>query len=510
MTSNDQEKANIFSKFFSSVQVEEKGECPTAKRREIREEMPPLPIKEMREKVLKILKTLKPNKKEGIDKQTPKVLREVADEIVDIVVLLFDESLTKAEVPSDWLKAVIAVIFKKGKKSLAGNYRPVSLTCILCKCMERLIRDHIVEHMKRNKLFSRKQYGFLAGRSVTLQLLYALEKWTEALDNGEEIDCIYTDFMKAFDRVPHQRLLVKMKSYGINTDICSWVEMFLTNRSQKVVINGTHSDWEEIKSGVPQGSVLGPVLFLLFINDLPEEVVSELLLYADDAKIFRVIRSDEDREVLQRDLHAMSLWSDIWLLSFHPEKLKKLTISRNMFQVERRYRVGEDAVKNVDMEVDLGVCVDTDLDFNEQRKKQVGKANRMVGAMRRSFKFLNNYTFLKLYKSMVRCHVETAVPVWFPYLAKDIKMVECVQKRATKMLPAAKGLNYEERLRMLKLPTLVYRRHRGDMIEMYKMINGFYDEDAIPPLDMRDDLVTRKNRRHSKQLFISRSEKDLR
>ena len=131
---------------------------------------------------------------------------------MDIVVLLFDESLTKAEVPSDWLKAVIAVIFKKGKKSLAGNYRPVSLTCILCKCMERLIRDHIVDHMKRNKLFSRKQYGFLAGRSVTLQLLYALEKWTEALDNGEEIDCIYTDFMKAFDRVPHQRLLVKMKS----------------------------------------------------------------------------------------------------------------------------------------------------------------------------------------------------------------------------------------------------------------------------------------------------------
>ena len=120
--------------------------------------------------------------------------------------------------------------------------------------------------------------------------------------------------------------------------------MYLTNRSQKVVINGTHSDWEEIKSGVPQGSVLGPVLFLLFINDLPEEVVSELLLYADDAKIFRVIRSDEDREVLQRDLHAMSLWSAIWLLSFHPDKLKKLTISRKMFQVERRYRVGDDAV----------------------------------------------------------------------------------------------------------------------------------------------------------------------
>ena len=512
VTSDDHEKASIFSKFFGSVQVDEKDHSPFVEKREIQDQMPTLKIKDMRGKLLKILKNLKPNKRGGVDKQAPKVLKEVAEEIVDVVIMIFEESLKSAEVPQDWLKAIIAVIYKKGKKSLAGNYRPVSLTCILCKCMEKLIRDHIIDHMKRNKLFSKFQYGFLAGRSVTLQLLYAMDKWTEALDKGEETDCIYTDFMKAFDRVPHKRLISKMKSYGISEEICGWVEAFLNNRMQQVVINGVCSEWEKVRSGVPQGSVLGPVLFLLFINDLPEEAISELLLYADDAKIYRVIRSDEDREILQKDLHAMSLWADKWLLSFHPDKLKKLTISRNEFQKERRYCVGADLVKEVNSEVDLGVCVDRDLNFNENRKLKIGKATRMVGAIRRAFRYLDGKTFVKLYKSMVRCHLEFAVSVWSPYLEKDIKEMETVQMRATKMLPETKNLNYEERLRLLNLPTLVYRRHRGDLIELYKMLNSFYDEDVLPKLELRKDLVVgeRENRGHSKQLFIRRSAKEVR
>ena len=285
-----------------------------------------------------------------------------------------------------------------------------------------------------------------------------------------------------------------------------------TNRLQKVVINGVSSEWEKIKSGVPQGSVLRHVLFLLFINDLPEEVVSELLLYADDAKIYRVINGESDREILQRDLHAMSIWSDVWLLSFHPDKLKKLTISRNRYQVERRYWVGNDAVKEVKSEVDLGVCIDTDLNFNEQRRLKIAKATRMVMAVRRAFRFLNKYTFVKLYKAMVRCHLESAVVVWSPFLERDIEQIECVQKRATKMLPETKDMNYEERLRFLKLPTLAYRRQRGDVIEMWKMLNGVYDSDSIPNLELRENVVAagRIGRGHSKQLFIRRSEKEVR
>ena len=147
------------------MQVDEKDKGPEMENKTLNEEMPPLDMKQMREKVLKYLKSLKPDKKGGIDKQSPRVLREVAEEIVDVVVMIFDESLKNAVVPGDWLRAIIAVIFKKGKKSVVGNYRPVSLTCILCKVMEKVVRDHIIDHMKRNKLFSKKQYGFLAGSS---------------------------------------------------------------------------------------------------------------------------------------------------------------------------------------------------------------------------------------------------------------------------------------------------------------------------------------------------------
>ena len=302
-----------------------------------------------------------------------------------------------------------------------------------------------------------------------------------------------------------------MLSYGISDEICEWVEMFLTNRYQQVVINGKQSEWEKVRSGVPQGSVLGPVLFLLFINDLPDEVISELLLYADDAKIYRCINSKADSALLQKDLHAMSLWSDKWLLSFHPDKLKKPTISRNWYRQERRYFVGGDMVKEVSSEVDLGVCVDTELNFNENRKLRIGSANRMMGAIRRSFRHLDKFTFVKLYKSMVRCHLEFAVPVWFPYLLKDIEEVESVQRRATKMLACTKNLNYEERLRLLNLPTLVYRRHRGDMIQVFKMMNGYSDEEVIPEFVMRSNIAgPQRNRGHSKQIFVQRSEKEIR
>ena len=203
----------------------------------------------------------------------------------------------------------------------------------------------------------------------------------------------------------------------------------------------------------------------------------------------------------------MSIWADKWLLNFHPEKLKKLTISRSKYKAERRYFVGSDLVKDVESEVDLGVCVDTDLNFNENRKLKVGKAT-----IRRAFKFLDVKTFTKLYKSMVRCHLESSVSVWSPYLERDVRQIENVQMRATRMIPETKNLNYEERLRLLKLPTLVYRRQRGDLIELYKTTNGVYDEDVLPKMEMRAEHVDegRRNRGHSKKLFIQRSKKEVR
>ena len=180
--------------------------------------------------------------------------------------------------------------------------------------------------MDEHDLISDKQYGFVGGRSTTLQLLTVMDKWTEILDKGGEINSIYMDFMKAFDKVPHGRLIHKLRAYGLHIKICDWVENFLYNRKQCVLVNGKSSKWHRVTSGIPQGSVLGPVLFVIFINDMPESVKSDVFLYADDTKLFREINSESDADTIQEDLDHLYTWSEKWLLKFHPDKCKALPI----------------------------------------------------------------------------------------------------------------------------------------------------------------------------------------
>ena len=200
-----------------------------------------------------------------------------------------------------FLKGIIMLLvcnikYKKGKKTVPQNYRPVNLTCILCKIMESIIRDHVIDHMTTNKLFSDKQFGFISGRSTTLQLLHVVTIWCEILDEGGTIDVIYCDFMKAFDKVPHRRLLFKIERYGITENVHGWIKSFLTGRTQCVSINNVYSEPAAVTSGIPQGSVLGPILFVININDMLEVVDkdSQVFLFADDTKVFRQIRNDND------------------------------------------------------------------------------------------------------------------------------------------------------------------------------------------------------------------------
>ena len=252
--------------------------------------MPTLSITE--DDIRKLLENLKIDKSPGLDELHPRLLKELSSSLAIPLKLIFDSSLDAKKVPKDWKLAGVSAIFKKGSKSLAGNYRPVSLTSVICKIMEKIVRNHIIEHMKENKFFSSQQYGFISGRSTSLQLLEVLDKWTEALERkGTNIDCIYMDFQKAFDKVPHNRLIGKLQSYGISEDITEWVKSFLNERKQKVIINGKESDWKDVTSGIPQGSVLGPFLFVIYINDLPDNVDSPTYLFADNTKIYREIHA---------------------------------------------------------------------------------------------------------------------------------------------------------------------------------------------------------------------------
>ena len=321
-TSSDQEKAETLNSFFQSVfTCEDKDQMPDPPSCTYDHALEDIEILE--DSVTKLLKSLNTKKAAGPDGITPLLL---ADALTQPITLIFRKSLASGQIPQDWRSASVSPIYKKGSKLEPGNYRPVSLTCILCKLMEKIIREHVIEHLQVNKLISRQQHGFTKGRSCVTQLLDVMDAWTEILDEGGSIDIIYIDFMKAFDFVPHQRLLAKLSAHGIQGKVLEWIQAFLSEREQRVLVNGTSSQPAPVTSGIPQGSVVGPMLFVMYINDLPDVCTSNVKLFADDTKLFT--RSDDEAATtaMQEDLNRLQQWSNDWLLRFHPQKCSVLKL----------------------------------------------------------------------------------------------------------------------------------------------------------------------------------------
>ena len=486
-TKNDQEKADVLQNFFSSVFTNEPpGTMPEFNTRDFESAL--TTVKITPDIVEKKLSCLKANKSPGPDKMHPRVLKSISKAICVPVSIIFNTSISTRTLPEEWKVGKISAIFKKGNKSSPGNYRPVSLTAILCKVLESIVRDEIVVHFKSNNLFSSKQFGFLSGRSTVFQLLKVLDIWTDILDQGGTLDMIYCDFMKAFDKVPHGRLVYKLQKYGVEGDLLGWISSFLSNRSQEVVVNNAKSKSAPVTSGIPQGSVLGPLLFVVYINDLPDIVDKDTFIYlfADDTKAFRLIRGHEDRVQLQKDINKMVEWSKTWLLKFHPEKCKMMHIGK--YEItgdepvpEKRagivkfiYNMEEHPLEYTKCEKDLGVQVDDKLNFESHIYYSIKKANRVWFVVRRTLDYMDEESFALIFKGLVRPHLEYAAPVWSPHghgHGKHIDDIEKVQRRATKTIPGFKDLEYNERLRKLDLPTLAYRRVRGDMIQVFKMLH---------------------------------------
>ena len=490
------DKSDAFCNYFSSVFTRENDDNF--------EKLESKQINEMTDIVFNVeniklkLQNLNVNKSSGPDNIHPKILNEANDVLALPLKILFETSFKLKMLPHDWRSANISAIFKKGSKLDIQNYRPVSLTCICCKLMESVLRDEIFKFFIENKLFSQAQFGFIKGRSTVLQLLKVLDNWTELLEAGGQIDVIYTDFEKAFDKVPHKRLISKLKSYKINQKIIDWIESFLSLRKQRVKINGVFSNWQDVISEIPQGSILGPLLFIIYINDLIENCKkgSKLYLYADDAKLFRHIVNNEDIEILQKDLDNVKEWSDKWLLKLNVDKCKVVSYGKDIKNDSIYYinsNTDQQKLEKLEIIKDLGVIFDSKLKFDIHINEKVKKAYSILGVINRNFKHMTANTLILIYKSMVRSHIEYANSIWSPYRIMDIEKLEKVQKRATKMIPSIKNLNYEGRLKFLDLPTLKYRRLRGDMIEVYKIITLKYDSNSVIKFNRIENSCTRGN-----------------
>lgn len=255
-------------------------------------------------------------------------------------------------------------------------------------------------------------------------------------------------------------------------------------------------------------------VIVIYINDLPDVVKSEVFLFADDTKIFRTIKNIQDTETLQSDLHQLGIWSDTWLLRFHPDKCKNMTIGRPP-EIASNYQIMADgeyhSIEHIEHEKDIGVTIDTKLKFKKHISEKINKANSIFGTIRRAFKHLNEKNFIPIYKAMVRSQLDYAVPVWNPSLKSQIDAIENVQRRATKQIPGLKDMTYEQRLRHLNLPTLSFRRTRADMIEVYKLLHNIYDAEVSELLLLRKDVAERTSERgNNLKLFQQGSKKNIR
>jgi len=444
--------------------------------------------------VQNLLESLDPNKASGPDNIPTRILKLCAKEIAPILTVIFIQSLTSGHIPNDWLKANITPVFKKGDKSDANNYRPISLTAVCCKILEHILYHHITEHLNTYNVLINQQFGFRAGHSCEAQLISVVEDIQMAMDSSHQVDIIFIDFRKAFDTVPHHRLLNKLSHYGIQGRTHNWLRVWLTQRIQRVVINGYESDFVKVQSGVPQGTVLGPLMFLLYINDINLNITSQLRLFADDCILYRIINSQHDHLELQNDLNLIVKWTQTWQMGLNTSKCVILTCSRLLSPSASVYTIDDHSLMRVTEHLYLGILFDSKMSFSPHINSITSKATRMLNFVKRNLYRCSRDTKCMAYTSLVRPLLEYGSAVWDPYLQKDTWNIEMVQRRAARWVESDYGYNssVSSMLSNLQWPTLQHRRYITRLKLLYNMI---HDSSAIkiPNYFTSTNYPTRRN-----------------
>ena len=436
----------------------------------------------------KIFSKLNVNKAVGPDGIHGRVLKNCATVLSYPVSILFKLSFYTSTIPLDWKMAHVVPIHKKGCKSDVKNYRPISLTSLVMKSLERIIRDELM--FRCNAFIDGHQHGFMPGKSCCTQLVGFCDSLALSLNRNIRSDVVYFDFAKAFDSVSHDLILKKLKSFfNINGLLLGFIKNYLKDRKQSVVLDNSISSALPVISGVPQGSIIGPSLFVLFLNDIPAGLTegTSISMYADDTKIWRIIEHENDHLILQNDIDYLTDWALRNQMKFHPSKCKVLMVSNTrpplidiLPQIQYYYSLGNDILEYCDAEKDLGIIMNGNLNFTDHVNMLYAKANQKFGLLRRTCHFIDNFRIRRaLYLTMIRSIFEHCPIVWRPSSNTAINKLESIQKRAFKWMVNDVHISYSSNhlyyvhCKQFNILPIKYRFDYHDLKFFHAVVNGF-------------------------------------
>ena len=425
-----------------------------------------------------LLKSLDVNKGAGVDNIPAVFLKPIADVITDPVYIILNKCLTHGVFPRIWKTARIVPVHKGGSKKDIENYRPTSILPALSKVFEKLVHQTIYPTL--HKVILPQQHGFVKHRSTLTNMTIFVTSLLKGFEANKQTDSIYTDFRKAFDRVDHKILLDKIAYNGIRGNLWRWFKSYITNRTQKVVVNGYESDLVPVSSGVPQGSILGPLLFILFINDIDKCFNQcKFLLYADDLKIFHTVNDVSDYSKIQSDLDRLTTYCNQNKLELSVNKCKIITFTKKRKIINYPYKLCGTTLTRTNNIRDLGITLDSKLHLDTHVENIINKAFKMYGFVVRSCEgFKSTFTYLYIYKALIRSQLEYLVPIWNPLYQKYIDKIEMVQKKYLRCIHfkcTKQRLSYDQLLVTYMLLDLQSRRKQLETMFLYDLCNDKYD-----------------------------------
>lgn len=474
---DDKQRANMLNKYFSSVCTVDDGKKPVFAS-SVANDAPLSDITFTSAKVACILRKLKASKSAGPDGYPSILFKQLAHVLAVPLSLIYNSFLSVCRMPQAWAHAIVTPVFKSGNAAECNNYRPISLTCIACKIMERIVASEMLRYLRVNNKITKEQHGFLARRSTSTNLLETLNDWTLAIKDKRAVVVAYIDYSKAFDCVSHQKLTIKLSAYGISGNLLKWIEYFLSNRTQQTKVGSQLSDIVSLTSGVVQGSVLGPLLFLLYINDVTRVLAYDgcfCKLYADDMKLYTTLSPTESCVRLQDKLNDLIQWSETWQLKISQSKCAAMYIHETSTNLTPELQLCGSAITKTNEYKDLGVIVDCKLKFASHINNIVSKASTRACLIHKCFLSKDAATLLRAFKVYVRPLLEYASTVWSPSYEISANLIESVQRKFTKRLPGCANLDYASRLATLNLQSLELRRLHFDLITTYKILFGLID-----------------------------------